>query len=290
MRISSAHKYRVGRLPSSKIKYVSFSPCGCFMSGWRNPEQVSARLRERFSHDLFDLVFDTRDLWILSLCHTTDYEVCMVMGQNPGTYIIYIYPKIAGVAGCWFPQSYIMVMMINDWLWPNPIWQQVWCNEGLDDFKNRTSAAQKAPEWLSYWTSEDSSAHGTSKQADPEELWATNIRPLKGYSLVPIHSTSVNQAALLHLGITNSSKLQAPALCSSGGIIPDSSLSQEGSGRFQPDPLDQEHRFHPRSSWERPSGDVSSHVSPTPQVSLVDQNLGPVMGRIFFEIRWRDYK
>ena len=89
--------------------------------------------------------------------------------------------------------------MINDWLWPNPIWQQVWCNEGLDDFKNRTSAAQKAPEWLSYWTSEDSSAHGLSKPADPEELWATNIRPLKGYSLVPIHSTSVNQAALVHL-------------------------------------------------------------------------------------------
>ena len=59
--------------------------------------------------------------WILSLCHTTDYEVSMVMGQNPGTYSI-IYnnnsnnnddnhnnsdnnnnndnPKIAGVAGC----------------------------------------------------------------------------------------------------------------------------------------------------------------------------------------------
>ena len=88
MWISSAHKYRVGRLPSSKISYFSFSPCGCFMSGWRNPEQVSARLRARFSHDLFDFVFDTRDLWILSLCHTTDYEVCMVMGQNPGIYII----------------------------------------------------------------------------------------------------------------------------------------------------------------------------------------------------------
>ena len=126
-----------------------------------------------------------------------------------------------------------------------------WANRQiLKNCEQQTSDLWRATRWFPFYFSESSSI-GTSSKSQTHQ---------------------------------SSSKLQAPALCSSGGIIPDSSLSQEDSGRFQPDPLDQEHRFHPRSSWERPSGDVSSHVSPTQRVSLVDENLEPVMGRIFLKL------
>lgn len=95
-----------------------------------------------------------------------------------------------------------------------------------------------------------------------------NIRPRKGL-LVGSHSY-LSKWIRQHWYILVAYHKPPALLCSSGGIIPDSSLSQEGSGRFQPYPLYQGHRSHPRSSWERLSGDVSSHVSPTQQVSLED--------------------
>ena len=102
------------------------------------------------------------------------------------------------------------------------------------------------------------------------------------------HSFYSNQTTLVHLGSKSQfSSKHIKASISTSGIRPDSSLSQEGSGRFQPYPLDQEQRSHPRSSWERLSGDVSSHVSPTLQVSLSEfgaRKMGRTLKGLQFDI------